>query len=70
VHCFSGLNWGYALCAYDGVRAYEKNIAPNTIKQEAVFADDARRLHFAPPRIRNYRAHEMGEELIELMDMK
>lgn len=70
IHCFSGMTWRFALVAYDAVRAYEAN--RNTFK----YTGDPKELNlmrevsFAPPRIRNYSANELGNELYEIINMK
>jgi hypothetical protein len=74
IHCFSGLSWRYALLAYDAVRAYEAE-QDGTMKGSHLYKDplalnNARSVSFAPPRIRNYTANELGNELFEIIHMK
>ena len=72
IHCFSGMSWRFALIAYDAVRYYEGQHAPAGFK----FTGDPsqlqtlREVSFAPPRIRNYSANELGNELYEIIHMK
>lgn len=68
VHCFSGLNWKFALSAYDGVRAYEAGLTGVHLDEVDKLAS-ARGLAFAPPRIRNYHVWELGNELYEILGM-
>jgi hypothetical protein len=71
VHCFSGLSWKYALIAYDAVRAYEAQISGRKATGDpTVDFDQAREVDFAPPRIRDYSSHELGNELFEIIHMK
>jgi hypothetical protein len=71
IHCFSGLSWKFALVAYDAIRAYE-SAAPGGIKWtgDPKELEGARSVNFAPPRIRNYDANELGNELYEIIHMK
>jgi hypothetical protein len=66
IHCFSGLSWGYALAAYDAVRAYEARQQPGTSGTQSVPATGQRLMTFAPPRVRNHTPTELGRELWEL----
>ncbi len=72
IHCFSGLSWSYALCAYDAVRAYENlKSPPRPVDHTSSLLDEsARTVTFAPPRVRNYNQHELGDELWELIHQK
>ena len=66
IACYSGLDWKFALLAYDAVRAHESAAAGVA----AITPDDllaAREVDFAPPRIRHYTPHELGEELYEIV---
>ena len=70
IHCFSGMSWKYALLAYDAVRAYEGRTGQIkwTGNPEELLA--ARAVNFAPPRVRNYAADALGNELFEIIHMK
>lgn len=69
INCFSGLSWRFALVAYDAVRAYEATKGVKyTGKPEELL--EMREVNFAPPRIRNYTANELGNELYEIVQMK
>jgi hypothetical protein len=70
IHCFSGLSWKYALVVLDAVRSYEKDFEhdlPDDANQAALLR---REIAFAPPRLRNYRLNERGEELAEILAVK
>jgi biopolymer transport protein ExbD len=70
VSCFSGLSWKYALLAYDAVRAYEgRKAGTGTLKTNEQLMN-AREVSFAPPRIRNYTANELGNELYEIISLR
>ncbi len=66
IQCFSGLSWGYALAVYDAVRAYEARHQPAAAGTSSTVSEDQRTVTFAPPRIRNHTAQELGRELWEL----
>jgi hypothetical protein len=70
IHCFSGLSWKYALLSYDAVRSYEAKVGQIkwTGNPDELLA--ARAVNFAPPRIRNYSADDLGSELYEIIHMK
>lgn len=71
IHCFSGLSWKYALVAYDAVRSFEGEHTPGFIfSGDPKELEQARSVNFAPPRIRNYDANELGNELYEIIHMK
>ena len=70
IHCFSGLSWGYALVAYDAVRAYEGKFQPVSSTPSSVMDDQQRTVTFAPPRIRDHNNHELGQELWELKHLQ
>ena len=71
IHCFSGLSWKFALVAYDAVRAFEGEHTPGFIfSGDPKELEQARSVNFAPPRIRNYDANELGNELYEIIHMK
>ena len=70
IHCFSGLSWKYALVVLDAVRAYEKDYEHDLPKDEELAARLRREIAFAPPRLRNYRVNERGEELAEILATK
>ncbi len=71
INCYSGLSWKFALIAYDAVRAYEAT-APGHIEYTGRPEDlqVARAVYFAPPRVRNYSATELGDELQEIIHLK
>ncbi|MEK7412310.1 MAG: biopolymer transporter ExbD [Planctomycetota bacterium] len=71
IHCFSGMPWRFALIAYDSVRYYESQ-KPHGFKFSGN-PDELQRMRevvFAPPRIRNYSANELGNELYEIVHTK
>lgn len=71
ISCFSGLSWKYALLAYDAVRAHElKAGGKGTVNSTNADLLDAREVTFAPPRIRNYSANELGNELYEVIHLR
>ena len=70
IHCFSGMSWRFALVAYDAVRAYEATKATFKFSGSPDELARMREVTFAPPRIRNYSANEMGNELYEIIHMK
>lgn len=63
ISCYSGLDWKFALLAYDAVRAHELQAAGHVDARLL----DAREVDLAPPRLRNYTAHELGQELYEII---
>ena len=69
--CYSGLSWKFAIIAYDAVRAYEAG-APNHLVNTGNPNDLqlARAVYFAPPRVRNYSATELGDEIQEILSLK
>jgi hypothetical protein len=70
IHCFSGLSWKYALVCYDAIRAYEAKVSGKKATGNPSDFDEAREVDFAPPRIRDYSAKELGEELFEIIHLK
>jgi hypothetical protein len=71
ISCFSGLSWKFALVAYDAVRDYEGSKAGSLMdKKDPKEWEKAREVTFAPPRIRNYSAKELGNELYEIVNMQ
>lgn len=72
IHCFSGMSWRFALVAYDAVRWYEAQHAPPGYKYngDPNELQKMREVSFAPPRVRNYTANELGDELYEIVQMK
>ncbi|MBA3685029.1 MAG: biopolymer transporter ExbD [Planctomycetes bacterium] len=70
VHCYSGLPWKFSLVAYDAVRAFESKKAGGKLNKVHADLLDAREVTFAPPRIRNYSANEMGNELYEIVHLR
>lgn len=70
IHCFSGLSWKFALVAYDAVRNYEGTRMGSKMANDPSQWDAAREVSFAPPRIRNYSAKEIGNELYEIVNMQ
>ena len=70
IHCFSGLSWKYALVAYDACRGYEGGVTGRRSTGNPSDFDEAREVDFAPPRIRDYSAKELGEELFVIVHMK
>ncbi len=70
IHCFSGLSWKFALVAYDAVRNYEGTRMGSKMASDPSQWDNAREVSFAPPRIRNYSAKEIGNELYEIVNMQ
>lgn len=70
IHCFSGMSWRFALIAYDAVRAYEATKATFKFSGNPDELARMREVTFAPPRIRNYSANELGNELYEIIHMK
>ena len=70
IHCFSGLSWGYALVAYDAVRAYEGKHQPLASTSSSVMDDQQRTVTFSPPRIRDNNDRELGQELWELKHLQ
>ncbi len=69
IHCFSGLSWGYALAAYDAVRAYEGTRQTNPGISSGLLDEHQRTVTFAPPRLRGI-AREYGHELWELQHLR
>jgi hypothetical protein len=70
ISCFSGMSWRYALLAYDAVRYYEAKNATFKYTGDPNELTRMREVTFAPPRIRNYSANELGNELFEIIHMK
>ena len=70
IHCFSGLSWKFAVLAYDSVRFYEYNKSGQKMGNDPKEWANNREITFAPPRIRNYSAKELGEELYEVVNMQ
>jgi biopolymer transport protein ExbD len=70
IHCFSGMSWRFALIAYDAVRYYESTKATFKFTGNPEELARMREVTFAPPRIRNYSANELGNELYEIVHMK
>jgi biopolymer transport protein ExbD len=70
IHCFSGMSWRFALVAYDAVRYYEANKTTVKYTGKPEEMNLFREVTFAPPRIRNYSANELGNELFEIVHMK
>jgi biopolymer transport protein ExbD len=73
IHCFSGLSWGYALVAYDAVRAYEAKLLPRgggADARDPLALKDAREVNFAPPQIRDFSVNELGYEIDNMLRMK
>jgi biopolymer transport protein ExbD len=70
INCFSGLSWKYALVVYDAVRDYEATKAGSKMMSDPSLWDQTREVSFAPPRIRNYNAKELGNELYEIVNMQ
>jgi hypothetical protein len=70
IHCFSGMSWRFALIAYDAVRYYEGQRATFKFSGNPDELNRMREVTFAPPRIRNYSANELGNELYEIIHMK
>ena len=82
ISCFSGLSWKFALITYDGIRAYEGQAGAVGLENKTGQVDKsgqlvysgnpeqlsaARAVTFAPPRIRDYTANELGDELYEIV---
>jgi Biopolymer transport protein ExbD/TolR len=67
ISCFSGLSWKFPLVVFDAVRAYEGQTAhiAYTGNPDELLA--ARPVTFTPPRIRDYTANELGNELYEII---
>ena len=70
LHCYSGMSWKFALIAYDAVRAYEGVKSGVAYSGDPAQLEAARAVSFAPPRIRNYDANELGNELYEIVNMR
>jgi biopolymer transport protein ExbD len=70
INCFSGLSWKYALVVYDAVRDFEAEKAGSKMLNDPSMWDQTREVSFAPPRIRNYSAKEIGNELWEIVNMQ
>ena len=68
VQCFSGLSWQYALVAYDAVRSYELGRDPAI---QPPFTPEVlarmRPVDFAPPRLRDFKAWDLGNELFQIL---
>ena len=67
ISCFSGLSWKFALIAYDGIRAYEGTVGKIAYSGNPEQLLAARAVTFAPPRLRDYTANEVGDELYEIV---
>jgi Biopolymer transport protein ExbD/TolR len=70
VHCFSGLSWKFALVTYDAVRSYEATVGNLKYTGNPEELIHARAVTFAPPRVRDYTANELGNELYEIIHTK
>ena len=70
INCFSGMSWKFALVVYDGVRAYEGTVGNITYTGDPAQLMLARAVTFAPPRIRDYTANELGDELYEIINSR
>lgn len=70
INCFSGLSWKFALIAYDAVRAYEAKTGGIKWTGDPNELLSARGVSFSPPRIRDYSANELGNELYEIIHTK
>ena len=70
LHCYSGMSWKFALITYDAVRAYEGVKSGMAYTGDPAQLDASRAVSFAPPRIRNYDANELGNELYEIVNMR
>jgi hypothetical protein len=70
IHCFSGMSWKFALVIYDAIRDYEATKAGSKMLNDPSLWDQTREVSFAPPRIRNYSAKELGNELYEIVNMQ
>lgn len=70
VNCFSGLSWKFALVVYDGIRAYEGKVGNLKYTGDPAQLLEARAVTFAPPRVRDYTANELGNELYEIIHTK
>ena len=70
INCFSGMSWKFALVVYDGVRAYEGKVGNLKYTGDPAQLMEARAVTFAPPRIRDYTALELGDELYEIINAK
>jgi biopolymer transport protein ExbD len=70
INCFSGMSWKYALVIYDAIRDYEATRAGSKMLNDPSTWDQTREVSFAPPRIRNYSAKEIGNELYEIVNMQ
>lgn len=69
IHCFSGMSWKFALVAYDAVREYERTKGAFANSNDPLAIQKQREVDFAPPRIRNYSAAELGQELFEIINL-
>jgi hypothetical protein len=70
INCFSGLSWKFPLIVYDGVRAYEGKAGNIKYTGDPAQLLEARAVTFSPPRIRDYTANELGNELYEIIHTK
>lgn len=71
LHCYSGLPYRYALTAYDAIRSYEQELDAGDMEfDKEIGLKMERRVSFAPPRLRDYRQHERGYELQELLALR
>jgi len=70
INCFSGMSWKFAIICYDAVREYEAKKAGSKMASDPKEWGKVREIDFAPPRIRNYSAKELGEELYEIVNMQ
>jgi hypothetical protein len=67
IACYSGLEWKYALLAYDAVRAHEA--AAGSVARDRGELLAVREVDFMPPRVRN-SPHELGDELYEIVHQR
>jgi hypothetical protein len=70
IRCFSRLPWKFALIAYDAVRAFEASKSGVVDAHDPSHWDDARRIDFAPPLVRNIGVNVLGEELYEIVNQR
>ena len=68
IQCFSVLSWQFALVAYDAVRAYELQKDPS-IKPPFTpeIMGKMRAVNFSPPRLREFKKWELGNELFQIL---
>ena len=67
IHAFSGLEWKFALSAFDAVRDYENGFYDGELTDADMMAD-AREVRFAPPNMRGGSNVAMGEELDRIIN--